>query len=79
MNETLELTKFGKHVETYFSNYHLTYLRDDNEHIYSIEIRSYNDIFDTAFLRLLFDKIKINLIFFTDDSECRPIVQIIEY
>lgn len=79
MSETLELTEFGKHVETYFKHYHLTYLRDDNGKIYSIEIRSINDIFDTAFLRFMFDKVKNDLIFFTDDSACRPIVQIIEY
>lgn len=79
MSETLELTEFCKLVEALFSNYQLTYLRDDNGKIYSIEIRANNDIFTTGFLRFLFDKVKKNLIFFTDDSENRPVVKIIEY
>ena len=77
MSETLELTQFGKHVETFFKNYHLTYLRDDIDGIYSIEIRAKNDIFATAFLRFLFDKMKNYLIVFTDDSKCRPVIKII--
>lgn len=78
MSETSELTEFCKQVETLFKNYHVTYLRDNEEKVYSIEIRANNDIFSTAFLRLLFDKVKKNLIFFTDDSACRPVVKIIK-
>lgn len=77
MSETLELTKFCKHVEAFFSNYQLTYLRDENEKIYSVEIRANNDIFDTTFLRFLFDRVKNYVIIITDDSACRPVVQII--
>ena len=79
MSETSELTEFCKQVETLFRNYQLTYLRDDDGKIYSIEIRANNDNFATGFLRLLFDRVKKNLIFFTDDSENRPVVKIIEY
>ena len=79
MSETSELTEFCKQVEALFSNYHLTYLRDDEGKIYSIEIRANNDCFATAFLRFLFDRVKNNLIFFTDDKKNRPVVKIIEY
>jgi hypothetical protein len=79
MSETSELTEFGKLVETFFKNYHVKYLRDNEGKVYSIEIRANNDIFSTAFLRLLFDKVKKDVICFTDDSACRPVVKIIEY
>lgn len=78
MSETLELTKFCKHVEAVFSNYQLKYLRDENGNIYSVEIRANNDIFDTTFLRFLFERVKNYVIIITDDSACRPVVQIID-
>ena len=79
MSETSELTEFCKQVEALFSNYQLTYLRDNEGKVYSIEIRANNDNFATGFLRFLFDRVKKNLIFFTDDSDNRPVVKIIEY
>lgn len=78
MSETLKLTEFCKHVETYFSNYQLTVSNDDNGDIYLIEIHSNNDIFTTAFLRFMFDKLKSYCIIFTNDSYGRPLVQIID-
>ncbi len=77
MSETSELTEFCKQVETLFKNYHVTYLREYEGKVNSIEIRANNDIFSTCLLYTSPDKVKKNLIFFTDDSACRPVVKII--
>lgn len=77
MSETLELTEFCKQVEALFSNYHVTYCWGWNGVMTSVEIRANNDIFTTAFLRFLFDRLKSYLIFFKCDLTGQPIVKII--
>lgn len=43
----------------------------------SVEIRANNDIFTTAFLRFLYDRLKSHLFFFKCDLTGQPIVKII--
>ena len=77
MSENLELTDFCKQVEVLFRNYHVTYCWGWNGVITSVEIRSNNDIFTTAFLRFLFDRLKNYLFFFKCDLTGQPIIKII--
>lgn len=77
MSENLELTKFCKQVEALFSNYHVTYCWGWNGVMTSVEIRANNDIFTTAFLRFLCDRLKSHLFFFKCDLTGQPIVKII--
>lgn len=77
MSETLELTEFCKKVEAVFSNYHVTYCWGWDGVMTSVEIRAYNDIFTTAFIHFLVDKLKSHLFFFKCDLTGQPIVKII--
>lgn len=78
MRETLELTKLGKIVETFFPYYHLTCCWDWNGEITSVEIRSEHGIFSNSFLRFLFKNLENYLITVQSDIAGQPIVKIIE-
>lgn len=77
MSETLELTEFFEQVKALFGHYHVTYCCGWNGVITSVEIRSDNDIFTTAFIRFIVDRLKNHLFFFKCDLTGQPIVKII--
>lgn len=76
MSETLELTAFCQQVKTLFKYYDVTYCMGWDGVITSVEIRSDSDIFTTAFIHFLVDRIKNYLFFFMCDLTGRPIVKI---
>lgn len=77
MSETLKLTELCKQVEALFRNYHVTYCWGWYGNMTAVEIRAINNVFTTAFLRFLFDRLEDNLFFFKCDITGRPIIRII--